>query len=86
MIDKAMARQIAKRLQRDPVEFVTKILGVTPWSKQIEILEAVRDYPRTAVRSCHGAGKSFIAGQVILWFLYSFYPSIVLSTAFVAYL
>lgn len=81
MIDKAMARQIAKRLQRDPVEFVTKILGVTPWSKQIEILEAVRDYPRTAVRSCHGAGKSFIAGQVILWFLYSFCPSIVLSTA-----
>jgi phage terminase large subunit len=81
MIDKTQARQIARRLQTNPVEFVTEILGVTPWGKQVEILEAVRDHPRTAVRSCHGAGKSFIAGQVILWFLYSFCPSIVLSTA-----
>ena len=81
MIDKTQARQIARRLQTNPVEFVTEILGVIPWGKQVEILEAVRDHPRTAVRSCHGAGKSFIAGQVILWFLYSFCPSIVLSTA-----
>lgn len=81
MIDKATARRIAQRLQSNPVDFVTTVLGVTPWSKQIEILEAVRDYPRIAVRSCHGAGKSFTAGQVILWFLYSFCPSIVLSTA-----
>jgi len=81
MINKAQAKLIAKRLQSDPVWFVSKVLGVELWGKQIEILEAVRDYPRTAVRSCHGAGKSFIAGQVILWFLYSFCPSIVLSTA-----
>jgi len=81
MIDKARARQVAQRLQSDPVWFVTEVLGVQPWNKQVEILESVRDYPRTAVRSCHGAGKSFAAGQVILWFLYSFCPSIVLSTA-----
>jgi len=64
-----------------PVWWVKNILGAIPWSKQCEILESVRDNPRTAVRSCHGVGKSFIAGQIILWFLYNFPRSIVLSTA-----
>jgi phage terminase large subunit len=45
------------------------------------ILEAIRDYKRVAVRSCHGIGKSWLAAQVILWFLISFFPAIVLSTA-----
>ncbi len=81
MIDKVQVRQLAQKMQNDPVWFVIEILGTRPWKKQIDIISAVRDNPRTAVRSCHGAGKSFIAGQVILWFLYSFYPSIVLSTA-----
>jgi len=44
-------------------------------------MQSVRDNPRTAVRSCHGIGKSFTAGQIILWFLNAFAPSIVLSTA-----
>ena len=75
------ARLLLDRTRTDPVWFVTEVLGARPWSKQAEILQAVRDHPRVAVRSCHGAGKSFIAGQVILWFTYSFAPSIVLSTA-----
>ena len=58
-----------------------RILGDRPWQKQCEILEAVRDNPRVAVRSCHGAGKSWIAARVALWFLYSFPYSIVLTTA-----
>ena len=28
------------------------------WSKQDEILTAVREHRRTAVRSCHGVGKA----------------------------
>ncbi|HHY95481.1 MAG TPA: hypothetical protein GX513_10815 [Firmicutes bacterium] len=80
-VDRDVARKLVFRLKADPVWFVTHVLGTRPWTKQAEILEAVRDAPRAAVRSCHGAGKSFVAGQVILWFLYSFRPSIVLSTA-----
>ncbi|HHW15378.1 MAG TPA: hypothetical protein GXX28_10680, partial [Firmicutes bacterium] len=81
MIDRERAREAVRRFRRDPVWFVRSVLGAEPWAKQAEILEAVRDHPRVAVRSCHGVGKSFTAGQVILWFLYSFMPSIVLSTA-----
>lgn len=75
------ARILVEQAQRDPVWWCEHVLRVKPWSKQIEIIESVRDNPCTAVRSCHGAGKSFVAGQVILWFLYAFSPSIVLSTA-----
>lgn len=39
------------------------------WSKQREIMESVRDNRKTAVRSCHGPGKSFTAAQVIAWWL-----------------
>lgn len=75
------ARLLLQRAQSDPVWWCEHVLKVKLWSKQVEIIESVRDNPRTAVRSCHGIGKSFTAGQVILWFVNSFSPSIVLSTA-----
>ena len=75
------ARAVRDRCQRDPVWFVREILGHEPWEKQVEIIESVRDYPRTAVRSCHGAGKSFIAADLVLWFLSSHADSRVLTTA-----
>lgn len=55
--------------------------GASPWSKQVEILEALRDNRKVAVRSANGVGKSYIAAQAILWFLYTHAPSVVLSTA-----
>jgi len=69
------------KAQSEPVRFISHILGVMPWQVQADILEAVRDNPRVAVRSCHGIGKSFIAGNTALWFLCSFKNSIVLTTA-----
>jgi hypothetical protein len=39
------------------------------WSKQDEVLSAVRDHRRTAVRSCHGVGKSHIASRAVAWWL-----------------
>jgi hypothetical protein len=54
--------------QADPVGFCRNILGVEPWSAQIDILEAVRDHPRVAVRSGHKIGKSRSAAIVALWF------------------
>jgi len=81
MINKQSAKDVVLRMRSDPVWFCNEILDVKPWAKQQEIMFSVRDNKKTAVRSCHGVGKSFIAGNTILWFLYSFAPSIVLSTA-----
>lgn len=69
------------RSRRDPVFFCRHVLGVEPWSKQREVLEGVRDHGRVAVRSGHGTGKSFIAASAALWFLYSYYPAKVITTA-----
>ncbi len=66
---------------QDPEYFTSKILNKHLWSIQSEILKSVRDNPRTAVRSCHGIGKTFTAAMCILWFLYTHPKSIVLSTA-----
>ena len=66
---------------QDPEYFTQRILNKKLWSIQSEILKSVRDNPRTAVRSCHGIGKTFTAAMCILWFLYTHEKSIVLSTA-----
>jgi len=72
---------LAERARTDPVWWVNEILGYEPWEKQVEIIESVRDNRTTAVKSCHAAGKSSIAGRTALWFLYTHSPSIVLTTA-----
>lgn len=66
---------------QDPKYFTQRILNKHLWSIQADILKSVRDNPRTAVRSCHGIGKTFTAAMCILWFLYTHEKSIVLSTA-----
>ena len=58
------------------------VVGTTTlWHKQIEIANSVRDNFRTAVRSCNGAGKTFISASIVAWFLTSHVNSIVISTA-----
>lgn len=39
------------------------------WSKQKEILESVRDNKYTAVKACHGPGKSDVAAKACCWWL-----------------
>ena len=65
----------------DPVGFVSKQLGASPWSKQIEIIEAIRDHSRVAVRSCNGSGKTYIAAYVVLWWLMCHTDAVVITTA-----
>ncbi|HEY9414749.1 MAG TPA: hypothetical protein VIQ30_08335 [Pseudonocardia sp.] len=48
----------------DPVGWVRDRRGVHLWSKQREIAESLIVNKRTAVKSCHNAGKSFIAAQL----------------------
>lgn len=69
------------RYQADPVRFAREVLGVQPWHKQIEILEAVRDHRRVAVKSGHKVSKSHTAGIVALWFYCSFPDARVIMTS-----
>lgn len=64
-----------------PVEFMTSILDDFLWSKQVEIVEAVKDHRRVAVHSCHDTGKSFIAGRIVAWFVAASEKSFVVTTA-----
>jgi phage terminase large subunit len=64
-----------------PVEFASDVLGFTAWSKQREIMEAVRDHSRVAVRSSHGPGKTAIAARVTVTFLATHRKSRVITTA-----
>jgi hypothetical protein len=80
-LTKEQRHELAIRAPVDPVWWISKILCTNPWKVQQDIIESVRDNPRTTARSCHGIGKSFLAGNTALWFLYTFPYSIVLTTA-----
>lgn len=70
--DAKALRWPSARYREDPVGFFRDVLGVTPWSRQIEIAEAVRDYPRVAVSSGHKIAKSHTASGLALWFYSSY--------------
>jgi len=65
----------------DPIAFVREVLNADPWSRQCEILEAVRDNPRTAVRSGHKIGKSFVVACLALWFYCTYQRARVILTS-----
>ncbi|HEY9472225.1 MAG TPA: hypothetical protein VIS06_00065, partial [Mycobacteriales bacterium] len=57
------------RYAHDPVGWVHGRLHQTVWSRQGEIMQAVHDHRRTAVRSGHGVGKSHTASLTACWWL-----------------
>jgi hypothetical protein len=68
----AMDREMANpwsKYRSDPVRFVREALREDAWSKQVEILESLRDNKRTAVPACHAPGKSHIAARAIAWWV-----------------
>lgn len=60
------------KYRQDPVSFFRTELGVEPWSRQVEIIEAVRDHKRVAVSSGHKCSKSHTAAGIAHWFFASF--------------
>lgn len=69
------------RYRADPVAFVEEVLGVHVYSRQREIIEAVRDHERVAVKSGNATGKTTSAGCAILAWLAGGPGSIVVSTS-----
>lgn len=52
-----------------PAEWIEDELGEFVWSKQADVLNSVCDNRYTAVRSCHGVGKSWVAARAVAWWL-----------------
>lgn len=76
--------ELAKRLKgwkSDPVLFVEELLGATPEPWQAEVLRALPDNYRIAVKSGHGVGKSTLFAWAVLWFLITHAPAKVPCTA-----
>ncbi len=65
----------------DPVGYFRDVLGVEPWWKQIEVINAIRDHKRVAVKSGHKVSKSHTAAGVGLWFYDSFDDARVVMTS-----
>lgn len=75
-------RILMPRCRRDPIFFIRHVLGVeivTPQQKRLCI--SVTNNRRTAAPSGHGIGKTFISACLVLWFLYCFPGSKVVTTA-----
>lgn len=73
------------RWRDDPVAFCREVLGIEPWSRQVELLEAVRDHDRVAAKSGNKIGKSFAVSALALWYYCSFYDARVMMTSTTAY-
>ena len=74
-------RDYARRIIADPVLFASHVLGVKVWEKEAEILRSVKNNRRTAIKACHGVGKTFSVAILVLWWLARYSEGIVLTTS-----
>jgi phage terminase large subunit len=68
---KAAAQQLLARWQNDPVLFAREVLGLETWDRQAEMMRAVAEHPRVAVRSGHKIGKSTSAAGLAFWWVHT---------------
>lgn len=64
-----------------PGLFARQILGSIWWDQQERVAREIVRRRRVAVKSGNGVGKTYLAADIALWFLYSHYPAVVLTTA-----
>lgn len=70
-----------EQLRTDERCFIEGCIGDEMWDVQAQIVKSVMENERTAVKSCHGSGKTWTAARIVLWFLFTYYPSKVITTA-----
>lgn len=68
-------------IREHPDYFMEEVFDEKLWDKEREIVRSVWKYPSTAVKSCHGIGKSFTAARIALAFLSMYEDSKVITTA-----
>lgn len=73
VFDEAIAdlRKSSKKAayKTDPVLWAKEVLGIHLWSKQREVAYSMLANKRTAVKSCHNAGKSKLAAILACWWV-----------------
>ena len=69
VIDQLRQQSRKGRYKTDPWLWAKDVLGITLWSKQQDVLAAVVENDHTAVRSCHGSGKSLLASVIAAWWI-----------------
>ncbi len=77
----AEQKAFVRKVVSDPVLFATHILGVELWPRESEILRSIKTKRRTAVKACHGVGKTFTLAVAALWWLARYREGIVLTTS-----
>lgn len=72
--------RLHERTRRDPLWFARNVIGVDPYEKQIEIIEAVRDAELAAeadegttqvsINGANGVGKDWTIGEILVpWWM-----------------
>lgn len=59
------------RYAKDPIGFITQVLGFFLTEQQQEICNSVRDNRETNVQASHGVGKTNISGCLVLWWTFA---------------
>lgn len=65
----------------DPVRFTKGYLRADLWAKQQQIVQSVFTHRRTAVKSCHASGKTYVAAAIALAFVARFREAVVVTSA-----
>lgn len=71
----------SERYQRDPLAFFRDVLGVEPWARATDLITAVRDHDRVAVKAGRKVAKSHTVAGLALWFYCSFPDARVIMTS-----
>ncbi len=74
-------KEYARRVIQDPVLFASQVLGVDLWAREVEIVQTIKSHRRTAIKACHGVGKTFTLAVSALWWLARYPEGIVLTTS-----
>jgi hypothetical protein len=69
------------RATANPADWIANTLGEHLWSKQRIIAKSVQRKRFTAVRSCHGIGKSYLASRLANWWIATKPDPFVVTTA-----
>lgn len=75
------ALKVIRRTRANPAWWCEEVLGRKPWSVQTAILKDLIKHKRVFVKSCHAAGKSFLAAITVLWWQYSRKGAVSITTA-----
>ena len=74
-------KEYARRVIQDPVLFASHVLGMDLWAREVELLQTIKSHRRTAIKACHGVGKTFTLAVSALWWLARYPEGIVLTTS-----